>query len=598
MNLLKILGLSCVLVVLSACQPKPVTVKILHINDHHSHLEEDDLDLNINGQEVEMLYGGFPRIAAKIKEITAQNENVLKLHAGDAITGDLYFTLFEGEADAKMMNEICFDAFAVGNHEFDAGDAGLVKFLDFLREGDCNTPVLGANVQPGFLSPLAPLFQAPYIQPYTVKVIDGERIGIIGIDIAEKTQNSSNPDEGTIFLGELETAQKYIDKLETVGINKIILLTHYQYSNDIELAKNLKGVDVIVGGDSHSLLGSEFANEVTGLNPVGEYPTMANNANDEPVCIVQAWEYAKILGELDVSFDAEGRVLECSGTPHLLLGTTAEVNGEVVENIDQSLTVAGAVALHPYLSFMGKDADSQALLEGFQEQTSVLEQTVIATIPEDLCYERVPGQGRSTICNVSETISMGGDVPQLVAYAFREMLKTQEGNKPDISIQNAGGVRIDLPAGNFTLGDAYRLLPFANTMVILDLSGAEVKQSIEEGIEKGSGAYPYAAGLRFDVDAGKEFGSRITNVEVKASGATEWAPIDLTATYTVVTNSFAASGGDNYITFGNASDEGRAFDTLSEYATTFIDYAKQVLTLDKLDSSEYSTQSYTPAPSE
>ncbi|NEU35921.1 bifunctional metallophosphatase/5'-nucleotidase, partial [bacterium LRH843] len=76
--------------------------------------------------------GGFPRVAAKIAEREAALDNVLKLHAGDAITGTLYFTSFEGEADAQLMNQVCFDAFALGNHEFDRGDAGLKSFLDML----------------------------------------------------------------------------------------------------------------------------------------------------------------------------------------------------------------------------------------------------------------------------------------------------------------------------------------------------------------------------------------------------------------------------------------------------------------------------------
>ena len=77
--------------------------------------------------------GGFPAVVIKIKTLTAQTENVLKLTVGDAITGDMIFTLFKGEADAAFMNEVCFDAFVLGNHEFDEGATGLAKFLNFLE---------------------------------------------------------------------------------------------------------------------------------------------------------------------------------------------------------------------------------------------------------------------------------------------------------------------------------------------------------------------------------------------------------------------------------------------------------------------------------
>ena len=142
-------------------------------------------------------------------------------------------------------------------------------------------------------------------------------VGVIGIDIVNKTVNSSSPDPTTQFLDESASAQAEIDRLRAKGVNKIVLLTHIQYANDVALAAKLSGVDVIVGGDSHSLLGAGF--EGFGLNPAGDYPTVARNADGENVCVVQAWEYANVVGELRVSFDDDGNVTSCSGTPHLLL---------------------------------------------------------------------------------------------------------------------------------------------------------------------------------------------------------------------------------------------------------------------------------------
>ena len=121
---------------------------ILHINDHHSHLRSDSrMDLNLGGERTRVKSGGFPAVVALFDKLGQNKQNLLKLHAGDAITGDLYYTLFKGKADAALMNEICFDAFAVGNHEFDDGDAGLANFLNHLKDG-CDTAVLGANIVP------------------------------------------------------------------------------------------------------------------------------------------------------------------------------------------------------------------------------------------------------------------------------------------------------------------------------------------------------------------------------------------------------------------------------------------------------------------
>lgn len=158
---------------------------ILHINDHHSHLKPDSrMSLNLDGKSTRVRSGGMPAVIAKMKELEASKANVLKLHAGDAVSGSLFFTLFKGEADAALMNEVCFDAFALGNHEFNEGDAGLAKFLDFLNAGECNTPVLAANVKPEVgVSALTPKSETDYIQPYTVIDVAGTKVGIIGIDI-------------------------------------------------------------------------------------------------------------------------------------------------------------------------------------------------------------------------------------------------------------------------------------------------------------------------------------------------------------------------------------------------------------------------------
>lgn len=108
----------------------PSTLKILHINDHHSHLDEEQMELSIdNDQGQSTTYtvsrGGFARVAALIKQLETKTEPQLKLHAGDATTGDLYYTLSKGQADADLMNTVCFDAFTIGNHEFDGKDEGL-----------------------------------------------------------------------------------------------------------------------------------------------------------------------------------------------------------------------------------------------------------------------------------------------------------------------------------------------------------------------------------------------------------------------------------------------------------------------------------------
>ncbi|WP_223671161.1 NAD nucleotidase [Kangiella shandongensis] len=564
---------------------------IVHINDHHSHLDANSGALEFSGVSTDVDMGGFPRVVAKIKELTAAKDNSLKLHAGDAITGDLFYTLFAGEADASLMNQVCFDAFSLGNHEFDAGDEGLKTFLDYLSTPVCDTAVLAANVVPEVgVSALAPNSATDYFKPYTIKEFGGERVGIIGIDIADKTKNSSSPDETTEFLDEQATAQQYIDELQEMGVNKIVVMTHYQYQNDIELAKSLSGVDVIVGGDSHTLLG-DFTG--FGLNTGGDYPTVEADLDGNTVCIVQAWEYSNVVGELDVVFDGDGNIKSCDGTPHLLIGDSLVQNDVELEGTERQ-QVIDIIDATPQISIVEPDLAATQTLENFASQVDSLTQQVIGAAAENLCLERVPGQGKSALCDVSETAMHGSDISNIVALAFKE-----QSIEADIAIQNGGGVRIDVPAGDITVGTAYTLLPFANTLVNLDMTGEEIKQVLEEAVDYATtpggstGAYPYASGLRFDVDLNQAMGSRISNLEVKLKGETEWTAIDLSATYKVVTNDFIASGKDGYVTFGTISEDGRVEDTYLDYAQSFVDYVKRTGTLMKLPYSEYSTQNFT-----
>lgn len=587
-----------------ATEANPVfDLNVFHINDHHSNLDEDDVDFELGGISGETELGGFPRVVAKFDELEAANagENNLKLHAGDAITGTLFYTLFAGEADAALMNEVCFDAFALGNHEFDGGDAGLVKFLDFLAEGDCNTPVLGANVVPQRGTPLDPGNGQNYIQAFSIENFGDEQVGIIGLDIAQKTQVSSSPLGTTQFLDEAETAQLYIDILEGMGVDKIILLTHYTYANDLELASQISGADLIVGGDSHSLLG-EF--DAFGLSSAGDYPTQTTDANGLPVCVVQAWQYSTVVGELTASFDEYGHVASCGGTPHLLLGDGfVDGEGEPLSDADKA-TVMTALDAVPQAGVVTPDADAQALLDTFKAEVDVLSEEVVGTATEDLCLARIPGDtGRTDIADcVTGGVPNGGDIQQLVAYAFAD-----RAFDADFALQNSGGVRIDIPAGPITIGDAYTLLPFANTMVNLEMTGAEVKQALEDGVSNildndgSSGAYPYGAYLRWDMDFTATTGNRISNLEVRAKAdGSPWTPIDTAATYTVVVNSFMAGGGDGYDTLETVFDSGRGVDTFIDYAQGFVDYIVEDNngSIGRVAADDYSTQNFTPSAAE
>ena len=583
-----LLGLLFSMVVLASCtttapdqaSEHDFTLAIAHINDHHSNLAaKQQISLRLAGDFTDVEVGGFPRVAAKISKLEQQHEYLLKLHAGDAITGDLYYSLFQGDADAHFMREVCFDAFVIGNHEFDDGDAHLAQFLSTLQSDDCSIPVVSANVKPEVGTPLAENELWELFSPYVIHDMGTHQVAIIGLTIAQKTKQSSQPLPSTQLLDELETARYYIQKLRDQGIGKIILLTHFGYRNDIALAQQLPEVDVIVGGDTHSLLGN-FAE--VGLSADGAYPTVVTNLDGDPVCIVQGKDYAQVVGELIVHFSGD-KVSSCEGRPHLLVGSNFNRQGEPLNN-EQQQAVRQFIQQSDTLSLVEPNPRLQKLLEGYSVRIDELAAQTIAFLPERLC-RMDPGEGREQSCG-SATQS---DLHSVVSQAF-----LAQSRHADIALQNGGGVRTDLPAGELTIAQVYQLLPFSNTLMNLEMSGHEIKQVLEDAIgysisDGGSlGAYPHGAGIRFSVDLTAEMNNRVSDLKVLQQG--QWHPLQPDQRYIVVTNSFIASGQDGWSTFADVMASGRFQDTYINYAQAFIDYARQKQILSRPDKSMHSTR--------
>ncbi len=280
-----------------------LSLTIMHINDTHSYAEGDSLTLDIDGTETTFEAGGYPRLVQKVNEIRAESSNTLLLHAGDAVQGTLYFTAYEGEADYEFLNEMGVDVMCVGNHEFDKGPEYLDKFTDYAE-----FPIISANIDAA-----ADDYLAGELEPYVIKEYDGEKVGIIGLTTTT-TAGTSSPGDNVVFNDVVDTVNTYVAELEGQGVNKIILLTHLGYDEDVALAAEVDGVDIIVGGHSHTLLGGEEL-ESLGLSPSAAYPTEVENLSGEKTYVVQAYEHTLVLGKLNVEFDGDGVVTSIDGTP-------------------------------------------------------------------------------------------------------------------------------------------------------------------------------------------------------------------------------------------------------------------------------------------
>jgi len=568
---------------------KPFDLTILHVNDHHSHLDPQIFDLDLNydnaqeGEKVRLKLGGMTYISSLIRE--HRNDHSLLLQSGE-LNGTLYYSLYKGETDMKVINALRPDAYMVGNHEFDEGDQHLANLYQTAR-----FPILVGNIKPTKQSPL----YGNLDQLYLIKEVDGEKIAIIGVIKIEKTKESSLISDDVEFIDEIEFVKSTVEDVKRQGINKIIVLSHLGYDFDQVLAAETSDVDLIVGGDTHNLLDSSGQAKALGLPVTGEYPTVVRNADGKNTYIVQAWEYAKAMGRIDLKFDAQGEIVSAAGHPIIPVGGPYQVKEDdkwVDANKTALANIKKAIADNIVLVEGQIDPAMEEIITPYRKALEAQMETVIGSIQEDLSNERIP----KPFTNPKD--ANGSFAAQVVADSFLHCLP-----HADVAIQNAGGVRETFKQGDFTMADAYTMLPFSNTITTLELTGEEISDVLDEairysqGITQSTGAFPYSSHLRYDVYLNADEGIKSAyNLEVKDRKTGVWSPIDMNKTYVVATNSFTALGKDGYATFEKAieRDPDVKVETYIQYTVPLVELFTEHLNAGEVvkpDADSYSLKS-------
>ncbi|MFN8527884.1 MAG: 5'-nucleotidase C-terminal domain-containing protein [Anaerolineae bacterium] len=494
-------------------QDDVTNITILHSNDTHSWHEA-----NSSGN------GGDARMAAVINQIRAEGGNVVLLDAGDRFTGTLFHVQYRGQDNVRIMNAMGYDAMTLGNHEFDNGDEVLANFIDGLE-----FPVVSSNVDVSESDILA-----GKVLPYAVLDVNGFQIGVTGLTTPE-TPLLSSPGPDVHFNADMAAAaQATVDELTAQGVTFVVLVTHIGLDADREVAASTTGIDVIVGGHSHSLLSNTY------VGSAAQYPVVVENPNGDPVYIVQAGSTAQYLGRLDVQVNAEGVVTRATGD---------------------------TIFLSRYIT---PDPDIEAIVTDLAGPLQELRATEVGATASELLV------GDRRVCRVEECTL--GD---LITDAMINETGAQ------IAITNGGGIRADIDQGPVTIGDVLTVLPFGNLVSTFSLTGADVVAALENGVSQvqvadgavvrdgAAGRFPQVAGLRFTWDPTAEAGSRIVSVEVRGADGS-FSAIDPAATYTVASNDFMRRGGDGYSVFAenavNPYDYGKPLDqVLSEYLATVAD---------------------------
>lgn len=455
---------------------KTQLLTILHTNDHHGHF------MKFNPYPVKDV-GGFAAQSTLVNvvraEVQKKNGSVLVLSGGDINTGIPESDLQDAEPDIVAMNMIGYDAMVLGNHEFDNERAVLTKQQKWAK-----FPFLAANI---FMKGSS----KNLVDPYVIKDYDGVKVAIIGLT-TENTPILTLPDNvaDLEFKDPIAVAKKLVPQLKKKA-DVVIALTHLGFykddtsKGDIALAKAVPGIDVIVGGHTHTELEEAMV--------VGK------------TIVVQAGGYSEHVGRLDLTVDSSKGVVD-----HKFALLPVNMKKRVKFNGKKyyMYTSAGYV----------EDKEILTAMEPFMSKAdSLLSQPV----------------GKAAVAlagSKSESRSQETNLGNLLTDAMRA--KTGA----DIAFQNGGGIRAGINPGTITYRDILTVQPFGNTLVLIDMTGSQIMEVLNHSAAKvGSGAFMQVSGISFTIKGGK-----VSNVKVGNK------PLKSGSTYKVVTNNFVAAGGDGY----------------------------------------------------
>lgn len=293
-------------------------------------------------------------------------------------------------------------------------------------------------------------------------------------------------------------------------VDLVIALTHMSTQQDLALARAVPEIDVIVGGHTEGFDGL--------LAPAGNRPVAS--ADNPQTAYVKTHRLGATLGKLDLVMEG-GRIRRATA-----------------RNI-------------PVTSQIPSDPRVASLVDDYQRRMQAKFADVIGRAATFLDGERGPVRSRET------------NLGNLISDAVREYAGT------DVALINGGNIRGSINEGPITLGDAFRVLAFDNTIVTLQLTGAQIREALENGVsmvEQGAGRFPQVSGMSYVFERARPAGARI--VEVRVAGA----PLDPGRLYSVATNDFLADGGDGYVVF-RAGRQRR--DTQKDLRDLFIEYLRR-----------------------
>ena len=375
---------------------------ILHTNDTHSAIDPDRHDL-----------GGVARRKVLIDSVRGEHENVMLVDAGDAVQGSLYYTLFGGEVERKLMNALGYDIQILGNHEFDKGMEQLAKEWKQLNANRLSTnyDFTGSALEGMFV-------------PAVMRKVGDKTIGFIGINLDPAGIISESNYKGVKYIDGIKAANEEAARLKAEGADMVIAVTHIGYDNepgysDMDIARNSRDIDVIIGGHSHTVVDP---NDTRSGVPTWR---VANAAGDT-ISVLQTGSSGVNLGEIDIDLN------------------TKQVKARLIP-VDKRLDDRVSSSI-------------EEIIAPYRQQVEEMRSKEIGSSPFE--YER----------KSSEMLNLLSD---FVRTRGSELC----GKPADLSIMNKGGIRNSLAAGTITQGEIIDIAPFDNSIVVMDIKGSDLLEN-------------------------------------------------------------------------------------------------------------------------
>jgi 5'-nucleotidase len=527
-----------VLAALAGCathQPAPGTteVQLVALNDFHGNLEPSKYvwDSASGGGERTIQAGGVDTLGAALQAWRKQDPELLVVGAGDLIgASPAISSMWADEPTIGAMNLLGLRVTSVGNHEFDQGRIELLR----QQKGGCESPRAdkackfdgpyhGAQFQYLAANVVDMKTRKPVLPAYKIETAHGVKIAFIGTVLRETAESAlASGIAGLEFVDEADAINRQLPELRQQGVGVFVVLIHQGGRTtdkfDQQDCSNLKGPIVDV---------------VKRLDPAIRL-VISGHSHQGYLC--------KVDGRLVTQSDMGGHVLG-------RIKLTVDTHSNTVRDVSamQEVMVPGTWPADPVLS---------AYLAKARAQSAAALARPVATIA-------VPSVKRAK--NHGNESALGDLVADSMLAAGRRF-------GAQIALQNPGGIRQDLDtaAGNrVTLGHAMAVLPFGNTLVAMNLRGAQLVELLEEQWlqerDAKRGLLQLSEGFSYEWDASKPEGSKIVPGSVMLNGVR----IEMDKTYRVVTNNFLAEGGDGFPTFKQGANRAptaiRDIDALTQY---------------------------------